>query len=216
MYESSSKNLYQQRRDKLADPLPSATQRLTYAEATYPNNYAATHTIPGCAAYDSLTAEQLVRAIHRVSPAASRPSASGQAGFAQLSKAASASDLRSKDDVGENAFALYKLLDLGDPSAFAAIFRTRTAAPVHVAKVGDHSHNLPRQGHARPADKYHGLEEPASLPSRYVDLFANTGATKPISRFPPQPREHLGLRAHVGTPEVGESLTFSTMPPTRN
>jgi lysyl-tRNA synthetase class II len=62
VYESEfEKNLYQQRRDKL-EQIAAIGQRngLTYAEATYPNSYAATHTIPELrAAYDSLTAEQL-------------------------------------------------------------------------------------------------------------------------------------------------------------
>ena len=69
MYESEfEKNLYQQRRDKLQQIAAlGQANGLTYAEATYPNHYAATHTIPELrAAYDALTAEQLESAAHPI------------------------------------------------------------------------------------------------------------------------------------------------------
>jgi hypothetical protein len=62
VYESEfEKNLYQQRRDKLQQIAAlGALSGLSHAQATYPNSYAASHTIPELrAAYDHLTAEQL-------------------------------------------------------------------------------------------------------------------------------------------------------------
>ena len=147
MYESEfEKNLYQQRRDKL-EQIAALGQRngLTYAEATYPNSYAATHTIPELrAAYDSLTAEQLEAAPTPIEVSiAGRIMAirvQGKAGFAQLQQGGQRFQIYvRKDDVGEDAFALYKLLDLGDHIGVRGhLFRTRTGElTVHVGKAGD-------------------------------------------------------------------------------
>jgi lysyl-tRNA synthetase class 2 len=200
VYESEfEKNLYQQRRDKLAQiaalvvamnetaQLPG----LTLAEAAYPNSYAATHTIPELrTAYDSITAEQLESAPHLIEVSiAGRIMAirvQGKAGFAQLQQGGQRFQIYvRKDDVGENAFALYKLLDLGDHIGVRGhLFRTRTGElTVHVAKVGDHPAItfLAKAMLALP-DKYHGLEDTElRYRQRYVDLFMNTGATKTAS-----------------------------------
>ena len=197
MYESEfEKNLYQQRRDKLAQiaalvvamnetaQLPG----LTLAEAAYPNSYAATHTIPELRhAYDCLTAEEIESAPHPIEISiAGRIMAirvQGKAGFAQLQQGGQRFQIYvRKDDVGENAFALYKLLDLGDHIGVRGhLFRTRTGElTVHVAKVGDHPAItfLAKAMLALP-DKYHGLEDTElRYRQRYVDLFMNTGATK--------------------------------------
>jgi lysyl-tRNA synthetase class 2 len=196
VYESEfEKNLYQQRRDKL-EQIAALGQLngLTYAEATYPNSYAATHTIPELrAAYDSITAEQLESAPHPIEVSiAGRIMAirvQGKAGFAQLQQGGQRFQIYvRKDDVGENDFALYKLLDLGDHIGVRGhLFRTRTGElTVHVAKVGDHPAItfLAKAMLALP-DKYHGLEDTElRYRQRYVDLFMNTGATKPAT---PQP-----------------------------
>src|ERR1700733_1339480 len=84
-----------------------------------------------------------------------------------------------KGDVGENDFALYKLLDLGDHIGVRGhLFRTRTGElTVHVAKVGDRPaiSFLAKAMLALP-DKYHGLEDTElRYRQRYVDLFMNTG-----------------------------------------
>jgi lysyl-tRNA synthetase class 2 len=190
VYESEfEKNLYQQRRDKLEQIAVLGQQNgLTYAEATYPNSYAATHTIPELrAAYDSLTAEQLESAPHPIEVSvAGRIMAirvQGKAGFAQLQQGGQRFQIYvRKDDVGEDAFALYKLLDLGDHIGVRGhLFRTRTGElTVHVAKAGDHPAItfLAKAMLALP-DKYHGLEDTElRYRQRYVDLFMNTGATK--------------------------------------
>ena len=201
MYESEfEKNLYQQRRDKLQQIAAlGQANGLTYAEATYPNSYAATHTIPELrAAYDSLTAEQLEAAPTPIEVSiAGRIMAirvQGKAGFAQLQQGGQRFQIYvRKDDVGENAFALYKLLDLGDHIGVRGhLFRTRTGElTVHVAKVGDHPAItfLAKAMLALP-DKYHGLEDTElRYRQRYVDLFMNTGATKPAAPHAAPPHQ---------------------------
>jgi lysyl-tRNA synthetase class 2 len=197
VYESEfEKNLYQQRRDKLQQIAALGQQNgLTYAEATYPNHYAATHTIPELrAAYDSLTAEQLESAAHPIEVSiAGRIMAirvQGKAGFAQLQQGGQRFQIYvRKDDVGEDAFALYKLLDLGDHIGVRGhLFRTRTGElTVHVGP-GDGKPAITFLAKAMLAlpDKYHGLEDTElRYRQRYVDLFMNTGATKQAAPQPP-------------------------------
>jgi lysyl-tRNA synthetase class 2 len=222
VYESEfEKNLYQQRRDKLQQIAALGQQNgLTYAEATYPNHYAATHTIPELrAAYDSLTAEQLESAAHPIEVSiAGRIMAirvQGKAGFAQLQQGGQRFQIYvRKDDVGEDAFALYKLLDLGDHIGVRGhLFRTRTGElTVHVDKVGDRPAItfLAKAMLALP-DKYHGLEDTElRYRQRYVDLFMNTGATKqPAPQPPATPTEAAEAETAkpVSEPEPVESET---------
>jgi lysyl-tRNA synthetase class 2 len=117
----------------------------------------------------------------------------GKAGFAQLQQGGQRLQIYvRKDDVGENAFALYKLLDLGDHIGVRGyLMRTRTGElTVHVtgpgspAAVAAGADSTPRQPGitflakamlALP-DKYHGLEDTElRYRQRYVDLFMNTG-----------------------------------------
>ncbi len=190
MQESEfEKNLYQQRREKL-EQIAAIGQRngLTYAEATYPNSYAATCTIPQLRkAFDSYTAEQLEEAPTPIQVSiAGRIMAirvQGKAGFAQLQQGGQRFQIYvRKDDVGEDAFALYKLLDLGDHIGVRGhLFRTRTGElTVHAGPSGDKPAItfLAKAMLALP-DKYHGLEDTElRYRQRYVDLFMNTGATK--------------------------------------
>jgi lysyl-tRNA synthetase, class II len=190
VYESEfEKNLYQQRREKL-EQIAAIGQRngLTYAEATYPNSYAATCTIPQLRkAFDSYTAEQLEEAPTPIQVSiAGRIMAirvQGKAGFAQLQQGGQRFQIYvRKDDVGEDAFALYKLLDLGDHIGVRGhLFRTRTGElTVHAGPSGDKPAItfLAKAMLALP-DKYHGLEDTElRYRQRYVDLFMNTGATK--------------------------------------
>ncbi|HWW96314.1 MAG TPA: lysine--tRNA ligase [Edaphobacter sp.] len=225
MHESEfEKNLYQQRRDKLQQIAAlGQANGLTYAEATYPNHYAATHTIPELrAAYDSLTAEQLESAPHPIEVSiAGRIMAirvQGKAGFAQLQQGGQRFQIYvRKDDVGENAFALYKLLDLGDHIGVRGhLFRTRTGElTVHVAKVGDHPALtfLAKAMLALP-DKYHGLEDTElRYRQRYVDLFMNTGATKTGSTPAVQPgsNEAVILSEEKNPEGASPATTTSTL-----
>ncbi len=190
MHESEfEKNLYQQRRDKL-EQIAAIGQRngLTYAEATYPNSYAATHTIPELrAAYDSLTTEQLESASTPIEVSiAGRIMAirvQGKAGFAQLQQGGQRFQIYvRKDNVGEDGFALYKLLDLGDHIGVRGhLFRTRTGElTVHVEPVdGKPAITFLAKAMLALPDKYHGLEDTElRYRQRYIDLFMNTGATK--------------------------------------
>jgi lysyl-tRNA synthetase class 2 len=185
VYESEfEKNLYQQRRDKLQ-------QIAALGHATYPNSYSFTHTIPELrAAYDSLTAEQLESAPTPITVSiAGRIMAirvQGKAGFAQLQQGGKRFQIYvRKDDAGDEAFALYKLLDLGDHVGVRGhLFRTKTGElTVHVGPVdGKPALTFLTKAMLALPDKYHGLEDTElRYRQRYVDLFMNTGATKPAA-----------------------------------
>ena len=125
-------NLYNLRREKLKQIAALGQQNgLSYAEATYPNSYAASHTVPQIrAAYDAATGEALEAERTEVSIAGRLMAirVQGKAGFAQLQQNGQRLQIYvRKDDVGENAFAIYKLLDLGDHIGVKGyLFRTRT------------------------------------------------------------------------------------------
>src|SRR5664280_1028287 len=174
VYESQfEEKLYNERREKLR-------QIGELGQATYPNSYAATITIPELrAAYDPMTAEQFaadLAAGKKIEVAiAGRIMAirvQGKAGFAQLQQAGQRMQLYvRKDDVGEDAFALYRLLDLGDHvGAKGYLMRTRTGElTVHVTTLTF----LAKAMLALP-DKFHGLEDTElRYRQRYVDLFVN-------------------------------------------
>ncbi len=177
MFESEfEQNLYNLRREKLQ-------QIAALGHATYPNQYTASHTLAEIrTAYDASTGEDLeVRPVY-VS-AAGRIMAiriQGKAGFAQLQQGGERLQIYvRKDDVGDNAFALYKLLDLGDHIGVRGyLMRTRTGElTIHVSAVD----GLPPLTFLTKAmlalpDKYHGLEDTElRYRQRYVDLFMNTG-----------------------------------------
>ena len=191
------KNLYDLRRQKLKD-----IAALGYP--TYPNSYYTTHTIPELrAAYDSLTAEQLDAA-----PAPIRVSIAGRimairvqgkAGFAQLQQGGQRFQIYvRKDDVGEQFFALYKLLDLGDHIGVRGfLFRTRTGElTVHVTPVdGRKAITFLTKAMLALPDKYHGLEDTElRYRQRYVDLFMNTGhGVKPAEGDIPDPEAEAAI-----------------------
>ncbi len=174
MYESQfEEKLYNERREKLK-------QIAALGQATYPNSYAATITIPELrTAYDPMTAENFeadLAAGKKIEVAiAGRIMAirvQGKAGFAQLQQSGQRMQLYvRKDDVGEDGFALYKLLDLGDHvGARGYLMRTRTGElTVHVTELTF----LAKAMLALP-DKFHGLEDTElRYRQRYVDLFVN-------------------------------------------
>ena len=230
VYESEfEKNLYQQRREKL-EQIAAIGQAngLTYAEATYPNSYSATHTIPELrAAYDSMTAEELEAAPSPINVSiAGRIMAirvQGKAGFAQLQQGGQRFQIYvRKDDVGEDAFALYKLLDLGDHIGVRGhLFRTRTGElTVHVAKVGDKpSITFLAKAMLALPDKYHGLEDTElRYRQRYVDLFMNTGATKAAEKpaAPPLAEIIPGIEVTTESLPAAPVPEVSTEPETPN
>ncbi len=184
MFESEfEQNLYALRREKLKQIAALGQQAgLSEAQATYPNSYSTSHTIPELrAAFDSLTIEQLESTSSpitvRIAGRIMAIRVQGKAGFAQLQQGGQRMQIYvRKDDVGEDAFALYKLLDLGDHiGVIGHLFRTRTGElTVHVSRLTF----LAKAMLALP-DKYHGLEDTElRYRQRYVDLFMNTGAIK--------------------------------------
>ncbi len=184
MYESQfEQELYELRREKLRQ-IGALGQKagLSYAAATYPNHYDTTHTVADLlplgknADGRDKTAEELA-AEHTETGIAGRIMAirlQGKAGFAQIQQNGQRIQIYvRKDDVGEDAFALYKLLDLGDHIGVKGfLMRTRTGElTVHVTALTF----LAKAMLALP-DKYHGLEDTElRYRQRYVDLFMNTG-----------------------------------------
>ena len=75
--------------------------------------------------------------------------AQGKAGFATLQQGGQRLQIYVRlDAVGEQGFALYKLLDLGDHIGVSGyLFRTRTGELTDPCRAAD----LSRQGHARAA-----------------------------------------------------------------
>ncbi len=147
----------------------------------YPNQYRATHTIPQLRqAFDPLTPEQLNGTPEQPAPRievsiAGRIMAiraQGKAGFATLQQNGQRLQIYVRQDaVGEDGYALYKLLDMGDHIGVSGyLFRTRTGElTIHVEKLTF----LSKAMLAMP-EKYHGLADvELRYRQRYVDLFAN-------------------------------------------
>ena len=193
MHESQfEERLYNERLEKLKEiaALGRKGGIASDLEATYPNSYAATTTIPELRAkFDSVTPEQFEAELaqgtrHEVS-IAGRVMAirlQGKVGFAQLQQgdvrfegktvAGEAPATRAqiqifvrKDDVGEDAFALYKLLDLGDHIGIrGTMMRTKTGElTVRVGAISSAPGKAPITFLAKAMlalpDKFHGLED---------------------------------------------------------
>ncbi len=195
-YESQfEENLYQLRREKLAQIAAIACAQdpaLTDSEAKYPNTFRFTHTVPELRAIgDPLTTEQL-EANKIEAAVAGRLMAirvQGKAGFAQLQQGGQRLQLYiRKDDVGEQLFELYKLLDLGDHIGVRGyLMRTRTGElTLHIAPISLPCHEgrpaltfLTKAMLALP-DKYSGLEDiEIRYRQRYVDLIVNSRDNAP-------------------------------------
>ena len=162
------KDLYQLRREKLV-------QIESLGQKSYPNSYAATHTIPAIRAeFDATTGETLEQSRTQVSIAGRIMAirAQGKAGFATLQQQGQRLQIYVRlDAVGEGDFQLYKLLDMGDHiGATGYLFRTRTGElSVHVETLTF----LSKAMLALP-EKYHGLaDQELRYRQRYVDLFMN-------------------------------------------
>ncbi|HEY3990208.1 MAG TPA: lysine--tRNA ligase [Acidobacteriaceae bacterium] len=174
MFESEfERSLFALRQEKLK-------QIAALGHAAYPNHYRTTHEIPALRErFDSWTAEQFdpERGGERVEVSiAGRIMAirgQGKAGFAQLQQGGERLQIYVRlDAVGEQAFQLYKLLDLGDHIGVTGyLFRTRTGElTVHVDTITF----LTKSMLALP-EKYHGLEDvELRYRQRYLDLFINT------------------------------------------
>ncbi len=169
MFESDfERSLFALRQQKLQ-------QIAALGQSTYPNHYRATHEIPALRQqFDSFTTEQLgaERIPVAVAGRIMAIRAQGKAGFAQLQQGGERLQIYVRlDAVGESAFQLYKLLDLGDHIGVTGyLFRTRTGElSVHVETITF----LTKSMLALP-EKYHGLADvELRYRQRYLDLFMN-------------------------------------------
>ena len=188
------RNLFKQRQDKLRE-ISAIGQRLglSAAESIYPNRFpAADERIPFAhipellARYDSESAPvpaETLEAEHPEFAVAGRIMAirlQGKAGFAHLQQGGKRLQIYvRKDDVGEDVFALYKLLDLGDHIGVRGhLMRTRTGELTFKALPvgGKPAISFLSKAMLALPDKYHGLEDiELRYRQRYVDLFMNSG-----------------------------------------
>jgi lysyl-tRNA synthetase class 2 len=147
-------------------------------QAAYPNQFPASHTIPqvrakwGESLAEDLDANRITVAVAGRIMAIR---AQGKAGFATLQQGGQRLQIYVRlDAVGEQGFALYKLLDLGDHIGVTGyLFRTRTGElTVHVERLTF----LAKAMLALP-EKFHGLADvELRYRQRYVDLFSNLDA----------------------------------------
>ncbi len=169
MFDSEfERNLFELRRTKLAE-----IEKL--GQAAYPNQFPASHTVPEVREkWSAVSAEELDanRVTVAVAGRIMAIRAQGKAGFATLQQGGQRLQIYVRmDAVGEQGFALYKLLDLGDHIGVTGyLFRTRTGElTVHVERLTFLSKamlSLP--------EKYHGLADvELRYRQRYVDLFTN-------------------------------------------
>jgi lysyl-tRNA synthetase class 2 len=162
------RNLFELRRTKLEEIAK-------LGQAAYPNQFPASHTVPAVRAkWGETTAEELdaKRATVAVAGRIMAIRAQGKAGFATLQQGGERLQVYVRlDAVGEQGFALYKLLDMGDHIGVSGyLFRTRTGElTVHVERLTF----LSKAMLALP-EKFHGLADvELRYRQRYVDLFAN-------------------------------------------
>jgi lysyl-tRNA synthetase class 2 len=164
-------NLFKLRQEKLEEIVK-------LGQAAYPNQFPASHTVPAVRAkWGEETAEALEASRVTVAVAGRIMAirAQGKAGFATLQQGGQRLQIYVRlDAVGEQGFALYKLLDLGDHiGASGYLFRTRTGElTIHVETLTF----LAKAMLALP-EKFHGLADvELRYRQRYVDLFTNLDA----------------------------------------
>jgi lysyl-tRNA synthetase, class II len=147
-------------------------------QTAYPNQFLASHTLPAIREqWDQATAESLEanRVTVTVAGRIMTVRVQGKAGFATLQQGGQRLQIYvRKDAVGDEGFALYKLLDMGDHIGVSGyLFRTRTGElTVHVETLTF----LAKAMLALP-EKFHGLADvELRYRQRYVDLFTNLEA----------------------------------------
>jgi lysyl-tRNA synthetase class 2 len=213
-------NLYQLRREKLQ-------QIVALGQEAYPNTFGFTHTLTksaedipallplGLDAEGSPKSAEVLEAEHIEVSVAGRIVAirlQGKAGFATLQQNGARIQIYvRKDDVGEQAFELYKLLDLGDHiGVHGTLIRTRTGELTLKALPLDGK--LPLTFLAKAMlplpDKYAGLGDiELRYRRRYLDLFTDTGdfadqpegeaAAGPLIQTRAAARDVFVKRAHI-------------------
>ncbi len=169
MFDSEfEKSLFELRKEKLKE-----IEKL--GQAAYPNRFAASHTLAavraqwGEAQAAELDANRVTVAVAGRIMAVRQQ---GKAGFATLQQEGARLQIYVRlDAVGEQGFALYKLLDLGDHIGVTGyLFRTRTGElTVHVESL-----TFLAKAMLTLPEKYHGLADvELRYRQRYVDLFTN-------------------------------------------
>jgi lysyl-tRNA synthetase, class II len=160
--------IYELRRDKLR-------QIEALGQLAYPYRYQTTHTIPQILDdYSGKTGPELEASRVNVSVAGRVMSirVQGKAGFAHLQQGGKRLQIYVRlDNVGEKAFQLYKLLDIGDYIGVKGyLFRTRTnELTVHVEEITFLVKDL-----LPLPEKWHGLQDVETrYRRRYVDLAMN-------------------------------------------
>lgn len=165
---SLEQKIFEQRLEKLK-------QIEALGQRAYPHKFELTHTLPQILFdYSSKSTEELESSKVNVQVAGRLMSIRGQgkAGFAHLQQEGARLQIYVKlDNVGEQGFALYKLLDLGDHIGVKGyLFRTRTGElSVHVDAIRFLSKDL-----LPLPEKWHGLQDvELRYRQRYVDLVVN-------------------------------------------
>ena len=160
--------IYELRKEKLK-------QIEALGQQAYPYRYETTHTIPQIIeGYSSKTGPELESPRVNISVAGRLMSirVQGKAGFAHLQQGGQRLQIYVRlDNVGEKAFQLYKLLDLGDYIGVKGyLFRTRTnELTVHVEEITFLVKDL-----LPLPEKWHGLQDVETrYRRRYVDLTMN-------------------------------------------
>ena len=232
--------LYGQRRDKLrqiADLGLRIDPTLKPAEAPYPNRFPAADELLQLSDIDHVlkrydtppapvSAEEL-EAEHTEIAVAGRLMSyrlQGKAGFAHLQGGGKRLQIYvRKDDVGEDVFALYKLLDLGDHIGVRGVLmRTRTgeltlkALPLH----GRPAISFLAKAMLALPDKYHGLEDvELRYRQRYVDLIMNSGTlakAEPVHAAElssrPEPTSASGVERPAVLPPGTSAVTDTAAP----
>ncbi|MGC2110216.1 MAG: lysine--tRNA ligase [Candidatus Korobacteraceae bacterium] len=173
--------IYELRRDKLK-------QIEALGQAAYPYRYETTHSVPQVVdEFSSKTGPELEspRVDVRVAGRLMSIRVQGKAGFAHLQQGGKRLQIYVRlDAVGEKAFQLYKLLDIGDYVGVKGyLFRTRTnELTVHVEELTFLVKDL-----LPLPEKWHGLQDVETrYRRRYVDLTMN-----------PEVREVFTKRAKV-------------------
>ncbi|HEY3704547.1 MAG TPA: lysine--tRNA ligase [Terracidiphilus sp.] len=169
MFESEfERSLFELRRQKLQD-----IEKL--GQAAYPNQFPFSHSVAGVreqwgeASTGELESHRLTVAVAGRIMAIR---AQGKAGFATLQQDGQRLQIYVRlDAVGQEGFALYKLLDLGDHIGVVGyLFRTRTGElTIHVERL-----TFLAKAMLSLPEKYHGLTDvEVRYRQRYVDLFTN-------------------------------------------
>ncbi len=222
--------LLAQRRSKLAE-IGAIGQRLGFsaADSLYPSRFPTKEEtvrfaqLPELLAeYDAdaapVTAEQIEATKPEVAIAGRLMShrLQGKAGFAHLQQGGKRLQIYvRKDDVGEDIFALYKLLDLGDHIGVrGTLMRTRTGeltVKAH-AVAGQPAISFLAKAILALPDKYHGLEDvELRYRQRYVDLIMNSGTlakqelpaanhepgSSPVTETAPADAQHMDAPRNV-------------------